>query len=189
MRIRRAVLVAVVVALAGTWSPPAEAVGASTVVVTGTLTLNGPVAAPCTTGPCPPTVTPSPPPFLGKMGPLYSTDGDFRTATFSQAACAPGACSLAFSTSYRGYCGLASGRGSGGLRDGNGAVHLLDLTFVLTGTEMAVRGNARSHATGELGDLFGTFTVVSPPAECAAGTATAFTMAGDLTVTYPKATP
>ncbi|HEX9969610.1 MAG TPA: hypothetical protein VGB03_05685, partial [Acidimicrobiales bacterium] len=175
------------------WSPPARAAGASTVVVTGTWTLNGPVQAPCVevdaSHACPPPIVLTPPPFIGKMGPPFSTDGDLRTATFSQATCAPAPCTAVLSTSYRGYCGLATGRGSGGLLDAAGDAHTFQFTFTLVGTELVIRGNATRHSTGELGDVFGTFAVVSPPLECAAGTATAFPTAGDLTVTYPKVTP
>jgi hypothetical protein len=179
------------VAVALAWTPPAQAAGATTAVVTGTLTLNGPVQAPCTgTAPCPPPIIPSPPPFIGKLGPLFSVEGGaLRMGSFTQATCAPAPCSVVFSLAYRGYCGLATGRGSGGLLDANGEAHLLDLTFTAVGTELVVRGNARRYSTGEVGDLFGAFTVVLPAVECAMGTATTLPLAGDLTVTYPKVTP
>lgn len=188
MQIRWAVM-ACAVALA--WAPPAQAAGATTAVVTGTLTLNGPVQTPCTgTAPCPPPIIPTPPPFLGKLGPPFSVDGGaLRTASFSQATCLPSPCTVALTTSYRGYCGLATGRGSGGVLDANGEAHLLVFTFTAVGTEWVVRGNARRNSTGEVGDVFGNFTVVPPAADCAAGTATTFPFAGDLTVTYPKLTP
>lgn len=166
-------------------APSATAAGATTVAVAGTMTFNGPLPAPCTTATCPPTVIPSPPPFLGKLGPPFSVEGGaLRSGSFTQATCLPAPCSVVLSMSYRGYCGLATGRGSGGLLDSAGEAHLLEYTFTVAGTEMVVRGNARRYSTGEVGDLWGTFTAVPTDATC-----TALTLVGDLAATYPKVTP
>lgn len=170
--------------------PAAPAAGVVTAAFTGTITTTTGFSAPCVNHPCPPQVVLTPPP-TGKMAPPFTPYGDLGNATFNASTCAdPGTCSLVLGFSVHGYCGLATGRGSGGLLDSSGAPHQLAFTYTLTGTTLVGRGVATNQATAEVGDIVLTGTVVpTDPADCLSGTASSFTFAGDLTLAYPKVTP
>lgn len=175
-------------------TPLAGAVGAVTAAFTGTATTNHGFWAPCATvdagHACPPQVILTPPP-VGKMAPPFTPYGDLGLATFTASTCAdPGACSLTLGFSMNGYCGLATGRGTGGLLGSTGVPHQLAFTYTVTGATLVARGAATNLSTGEVGDILltGTF-VAADPDDCLDGTATSFTFVGDLTLAYPKLTP
>jgi hypothetical protein len=187
---RGAWLVGVValVVLGGISPPTARGAGASTVVVSGALSLSGPLNPVCTTGsPCPPSVILTPPP-TGKRSPPYTVMGALRSVSFTPSACTgvgPAACTVAMSGSWHGYCDFASGRWSLGVKDGAGATHILDLTYELVGRSLVGRGHVKRSGTTEVGDVFVTATVTGG---CAPGT-TSLALTAAMAITYPKVTP
>lgn len=183
-------LVAALLVLSVLHAPAAPAAGVVTAVFAGTVTTNTGFSLPCVNDPCPPQVVLTPPP-TGKMAPPFTPYGDVGLASFTASTCTdPGTCSLVLGFSMHGYCGLASGRGSGGLVDSSGAPHQLAFTYTLTGTTLVGRGAATKPSTGEVGDIVLTGTVVpTDPAACLSGTASSFSFIGDLTLVYPKLTP
>lgn len=189
---RTVVIAAAVLAAAVPLAPlagvtPAHGAGATSVAVTGTVSLSGPVQPVCSAGtPCPPVIILTPPP-TGKQSPPYTVTGSLRSASFSSSTCTGAGtmpCMVAVSGSWHGYCDLASGRWSVGVKDAAGVVHILNLTWELVGRTLAGRGHATRSGSTEVGDTFVTAAVTS---DCVPGT-TSLALTAQVTIVYPKLT-
>lgn len=199
----------VALAAMGLWTVntvPASADSSGKFTVLGNATLNAGLDFPCpaTTQKCMvPNVVPG---GVGKkQRPFIVTNGNERTGEFAATICAgkvtnapdknkpttegPG-CTMAFSFTVRGFCGLASGTGTGTITTTTGNTRWFNVTFTDKAGVFRMQGNwwksgPTKPATPE-GDIVVTGSWVATEGNCLNKTARGFTATMTVKLFHPK---
>lgn len=199
----------VVLAVVGLWAAnavPASAHSSGLFTVLGNAALNAGLDFPCpaTTQKC--TVPNVVPGGVGKKQPPFIvTNGNTRTGTFGSTICAgkvtnapdknkptteaPG-CGMAFTFTITGFCGLASGSGSGTITTAAGHTRWFNVTFSDKAGVFLMRGNwwktgPTKPPTPE-GDIVVKGSWVATQGSCLNKTATGFTATLKVKLFHPK---